>query len=54
MLEWAEQSDDNTEDVSVLRKRTAQSFNAQTPGGKKSRKGAVDVEKFVEGDKDAM
>lgn len=53
MLEWAEQNDD-TEDVSMLRKRTAQSFNAQTPGGKKSRKGAVDVEKFVEGDKDAM
>ncbi|KAJ8722161.1 hypothetical protein PYW08_004563 [Mythimna loreyi] len=53
VLEWAEQGDD-TEDISMLRKRTAQAFNAQTPGGKKSRKGAVDVEKFVEGDNDAM
>ncbi|CAH1638281.1 unnamed protein product [Spodoptera littoralis] len=53
VLEWAEQGDD-TEDVTMLRKRTAQSFNAQTPGGKKSRKGAVDVEKFVEGDDSAM
>ncbi|CAH0585622.1 unnamed protein product [Chrysodeixis includens] len=53
VLEWAEQGDEN-EDVSLLRKRTAQSFNAQTPGGKKSRKGAVDVEKFVEGEDNAM
>lgn len=53
VLEWAEQSDEN-EDISMLRKRTAQTFNAQTPGGKKSRKGAVDVEKFVEGDDNAI
>ncbi|KAF9421150.1 hypothetical protein HW555_002862 [Spodoptera exigua] len=53
VLEWAEQGDE-TEDVALLRKRTAQSFNAQAPGGKKSRKGAVDVEKFVEGDDSAM
>ncbi|XP_047030277.1 probable RNA-binding protein 19 [Helicoverpa zea] len=53
VLEWAEQSDD-TEDVNMLRKRTAQSFNAQTPGGKKNRKGAVDVEKFVEGENNVM
>ncbi|CAB3220704.1 unnamed protein product [Arctia plantaginis] len=51
VLEWAEQTDEN-EDVNMLRKRTAQSFHAQHPGGKKSRKGAVDVEKFVEGDND--
>ncbi|XP_075977472.1 putative RNA-binding protein 19 [Anticarsia gemmatalis] len=49
VLEWAEQTDE-VEDVNMLRKRTAQSFHAQNPGGKKSRKGAVDVEKFVEGE----
>ncbi|XP_049873113.1 probable RNA-binding protein 19 [Pectinophora gossypiella] len=51
VLEWADQTDEN-EDVSALRKRTAQAFNAKTPGGKKSRKGAVDVETFVDGEKD--
>ncbi|XP_053609018.1 probable RNA-binding protein 19 [Plodia interpunctella] len=49
VLEWADQTDEN-EDVSALRKRTAQNFNAKSPGGKKSRKGAVDVDTFVEGD----
>uniref|UniRef100_A0A1Q3G5K5 Acetyltransferase-14 n=1 Tax=Plutella xylostella TaxID=51655 RepID=A0A1Q3G5K5_PLUXY len=48
VLEWADQTDEN-EDVAALRKRTAQAFHAKTPGGKKSRKGAVDVEEFVEG-----
>lgn len=51
VLEWAEQTDENA-DVNLLRKRTAQAFNAKHPGGKKSRKGAVDVEQFVEGDND--
>ncbi|XP_028162960.1 probable RNA-binding protein 19 [Ostrinia furnacalis] len=50
VLEWADQTDEN-EDVDTLRKRTAEKFNAKTPGGKKSRKGAVDVEMFVDGDK---
>lgn len=49
MLEWADQSDEN-EDVGALRKRTAQSFNAKAPSGKKSKKAAVDVETFVDGD----
>ncbi|XP_026499714.2 probable RNA-binding protein 19 [Vanessa tameamea] len=49
VLEWADQSDE-TEDVGLLRKRTAEAFNARVPGGKKSRKGAVDVETFVETD----
>ncbi|KAL4715426.1 hypothetical protein ACJJTC_015329 [Scirpophaga incertulas] len=48
VLEWAEQTDEN-EDVNVIRKRTAESFYSKTPGGKKSRKGAVDVDTFVEG-----
>lgn len=51
MLEWADQSDEN-EDIELLRKRTAQSFNAKSPVGKKSRKGAVDVEEFVDGGND--
>lgn len=51
MLEWADQTDDN-EDVNLLRKRTAEAFNAKNPGGKKSRKGAVEVETFVEGEND--
>lgn len=50
VLEWADQTNEN-EDVTELRKRTAQSFNAKTPGGKKSRKAAVDVETFVDGEK---
>ncbi|XP_026327160.1 probable RNA-binding protein 19 [Hyposmocoma kahamanoa] len=50
VLEWADQTDE-IEDVTMLRKRTAQSFNAKTPGGKKSRKAAVDVETFVDGKK---
>ncbi|XP_050350556.1 probable RNA-binding protein 19 [Nymphalis io] len=49
VLEWADQSDE-TEDVDLLRKRTAEAFNARVPGGKKSRKAAVDVETFVEAD----
>ncbi|XP_073956712.1 probable RNA-binding protein 19 [Choristoneura fumiferana] len=49
VLEWADQTDEN-EDVSALRKRTAQAFNAKSVGGKKSRKAAVDVETFVEGE----
>ncbi|XP_045772794.1 probable RNA-binding protein 19 [Maniola jurtina] len=49
VLEWADQSDEN-EDIGMLRKRTAQSFNAKVPGGKKSRKGTVDVETFVDPD----
>ncbi|XP_034831745.1 LOW QUALITY PROTEIN: probable RNA-binding protein 19 [Maniola hyperantus] len=49
VLEWADQSDEN-EDIGMLRKRTAQSFNAKVPGGKKSRKGAVDVETFLDPD----
>ncbi|CAG9561814.1 unnamed protein product [Danaus chrysippus] len=51
VLEWADQSDEN-EDVDLLRKRTAEKFNAKTPGGKKSRKGAVDVDTFVDVDVD--
>lgn len=51
VLEWADQSDEN-EDIELLRKRTAQSFNAKSPVGKKSRKGAVDVEEFVDGGND--
>ncbi|XP_014367177.2 probable RNA-binding protein 19 [Papilio machaon] len=51
VLEWADQTDEN-EDVEMLRKRTAQAFNAKVPGGKKSRKAAVDVDEFVEGEKD--
>lgn len=50
MLEWADQSDE-TEDVNLLRKRTADTFNAKVSGGKKSRKGAVDVDTFVDIDK---
>lgn len=50
VLEWADQTDDN-EDIAMLRKRTAENYNAKSPGGKKSRKGAVDVESFVDGDK---
>lgn len=50
VLEWADQTDEN-EDVTTLRKRTAEKFNAKMPGGKKSRKGAVDVEMFVDGEK---
>lgn len=50
MLEWADQSDE-TEDVNLLRKRTADAFNAKASGGKKSRKGAVDVDTFVDIDK---
>lgn len=53
VLEWADQTDEN-EDVGLLRKRTADAFNAKSPGGKKSRKGAVEVEKFVEGDNDTL
>ncbi|CAF4934664.1 unnamed protein product [Pieris macdunnoughi] len=49
VLEWADQSDEN-EDVSALRKRTAEAFNAKTPGGKKNRKASVDPELFVEND----
>ncbi|XP_023938521.2 probable RNA-binding protein 19 [Bicyclus anynana] len=49
VLEWADQTDEN-EDIAMLRKRTAQSFNAKVPGGKKSRKGAVDVDTFVDPD----
>ncbi|CAG9786817.1 unnamed protein product [Diatraea saccharalis] len=49
VLEWADQTDEN-EDITALRKRTAEKFNAGLPGGKKSRKGAVDVESFVDGD----
>ncbi|XP_060803554.1 probable RNA-binding protein 19 [Amyelois transitella] len=49
VLEWADQTDEN-EDINALRKRTAQSFNAKAPSGKKSRKAAVDVETFVEGE----
>lgn len=49
VLEWADESDQN-EDVNLLRKRTAQAFNAKQ-GGKKSRKGAIDAEVFVDGDK---
>lgn len=48
MLEWADQTDEN-EDVNMLRKRTAESYNAKLPGGKKSRKAAIDAENFVEG-----
>ncbi|XP_072949367.1 probable RNA-binding protein 19 [Epargyreus clarus] len=50
VLEWADQTDEN-EDIDTLRKRTAQAYNSRTPGGKKSRKGAVDVETFVDGQK---
>ncbi|CAK1580385.1 unnamed protein product [Parnassius mnemosyne] len=50
VLEWADQTDEN-EDINILRKRTAEAFNAKLPGGKKSRKAAVDVETFVEGEK---
>ncbi|CAG4987162.1 unnamed protein product [Parnassius apollo] len=50
VLEWADQTDEN-EDINVLRKRTAEAFTAKLPGGKKSRKAAVDVETFVEGEK---
>lgn len=49
VLEWADQTDEN-EDVNALRKRTAQAFNAKSAGGKKSRKGTVDVETFVDGE----
>ncbi|KAG6452797.1 LOW QUALITY PROTEIN: probable RNA-binding protein 19 [Manduca sexta] len=51
VLEWADQGNEN-EDIDLLRKRTAQSFNAKATGGKKSRKGAIDAEKFVDGDQD--
>lgn len=47
VLEWADQTDEN-EDVSALRKRTAQAYNAKTPGGKKLRKAEVDVDTFME------
>lgn len=47
VLEWAEQGEEG-EDVAALRKRTAQAYHAAAPGGKKSRKGAVDAETFVE------
>lgn len=47
VLEWADQTDEG-EDVDNLRKRTAQTFYAKTPGGKKSKKSTVDVETFVE------
>lgn len=50
VLEWADQNDES-EDVNLLRKRTAQSFNVKTPGGKKSRKGAIDSETFVDSNK---
>ncbi|XP_059052068.1 probable RNA-binding protein 19 [Achroia grisella] len=49
VLEWADQADEN-EDIDALRKRTAQAFNAKSPGGKKSKKAAVDVETFVDGE----
>ncbi|CAH0398282.1 unnamed protein product [Chilo suppressalis] len=50
VLEWADQTDEN-EDITTLRKRTAENFNAKLPGGKKSRKAAIDAETFVDGDK---
>ncbi|KAJ0176548.1 hypothetical protein K1T71_007727 [Dendrolimus kikuchii] len=53
VLEWADQTDES-EDVNQLRKRTAQTFNAKTPGGKKSRKSAIDTEKFVDGENNEM
>lgn len=40
VLEWADQSDDN-EDISLLRKRTAEAYNAKVPGGKKSKKAEI-------------
>lgn len=49
VLEWADQTDEN-ENIEALRKRTAQTFNAKSPGGKKSRKAAVDAETFVDGE----
>ncbi|XP_068633002.1 probable RNA-binding protein 19 [Battus philenor] len=49
VLEWADQTDEN-EDIDFLRKRTAQVFHAKVPGGKKSRKAAIDVENFVNGE----
>ncbi|KAM3965303.1 putative RNA-binding protein 19 [Aphomia sociella] len=49
VLEWADQTDEN-EDIDALRKRTAEAFNANSPGGKKSRKAAVDAEMFVDGE----
>lgn len=49
MLEWADQTDEN-EDINLLRKRTADAYNAKVPGGKKSRKAAVDVDTFVDGE----
>lgn len=51
VLEWADQADE-TEDIELLRKRTADAFNAKNPGGKKSRKGAVEAETFVDGNDD--
>lgn len=50
-MEWADQSDE-TEDIGLLRKRTAEAFNAKHPGGKKSRKGAVDADTFVDENED--
>lgn len=50
MLEWADETEES-EDVNALRKRTAQAFNAKAPGGKKSKKGAIEAEVFVDGDK---
>ncbi|XP_050680009.1 probable RNA-binding protein 19 [Leptidea sinapis] len=47
VLEWADQSEEN-EDVTALRRKTAQDFNAKTPGGKKSKKAAIDVDEFVD------
>ncbi|XP_041979316.1 probable RNA-binding protein 19 [Aricia agestis] len=49
VLEWADQEEE-IENVDLLRKRTGERFNAKTPGGKKSRKGAVDVDNFVDAD----
>ncbi|KAI5637264.1 RNA recognition motif domain-containing protein [Phthorimaea operculella] len=49
VLEWADQADE-ADDVAALRKRTAQAYNARAPGGKKTRKGAVDADAFVEGE----
>ncbi|CAK1551172.1 unnamed protein product [Leptosia nina] len=53
VLEWADQTDEN-DDVSALRKRTADAYNAKTPGGKKNRKGTIDPEEFVESDNKIM
>ncbi|KAJ2949187.1 hypothetical protein O0L34_g6129 [Tuta absoluta] len=50
VLEWADQADE-ADEVAALRKRTAQAYHARAPGGKKTRKGAVDADAFVEGEK---